>query len=1120
MGNNLKKKMISLLTAIVMILGITLQGGFLGFKAYADDIDLSKLPPNVAYDKKDFDTIPSLIKKYDDMNENRIGWLIPANGEKKLRKLNFLELNGVDQIKIPEEGVEIELPEEITRVIRFFGNLRFDGSINKIYDMTIITPEGKEVPWGVNGGTWNDADTGFPVYYAMQKMLNLTLPFRNPYTYVEQGKEVSYKGYKLKIRGEGSIKEMYLWEEQGLSLQYDITAYTVLGSDKPIVNSKVDVDATKNLSLNGTNKVDESDFKRYHVNSGPLDLADNSEEVNLINESYVRIQNEYGFLPGRGAVQFGLLSAPEKQLPEDTTKPGYADYSLIYTKFAKNQVQIDKMNKLFPTVKGDYMVVMDKWPTYMNTNPKDNAFGTPKLDCFDAAAELAGKNAWALTSKFGEEYAPKYFEVKNEPTIPTEWTYHSTDPTKSWDYLADFHNRVAKEIKEQSPTTLVGGPCSAFMYLEKKNFADAYNQIKLIDATKDNLDFYSHHLYENNHLITRDMDTNPDGFLSGRFEAVFGLLGNHMENTDAFKPIMISEEGNYNTGNSEIDFFIKLKSYNGYMLRFLSQADKVKMVVPYLYPLINWRPDAANSFFKYNDDRTAIAGENPVIAYVDMWKDYRGMFIPSSTDNDTIYTMSALDGNKIYVAYENTNNQRANLNLNVNTGDAKITKVTRKHCYLEEGKLVYENVDVDDISNIYTRVEETGVIEIELDKVPEFTETTLRKEIYGNELLLDTGKEANFTIDECETKDLSSSILRVCYGRSGKGFNSTMTVNINGKEYTKDLSDTNKSGDLLTYADFEVPTELIKETNNVTVLIPEGAETDAKGNPIYVGKISNVELINDYHAAAPQKGVDTNSLKNSVKECEELLNTVKISKDGEDVFEGRQYVDSIIADSFKYAIRTADIVAKDAYATDEDVKDAEETLQSMTKYFKDAMQDGKNATKLEVSEITLDQKSAELVAGDDDKNTVKLNATVVMNDGLKYLGKLAWTSSDDSIVTVDSEGNVTAVKEGKAVVTVTTDDGKKAECAITVTKKANDQVDPEQPSNPDKPNKPTEPTEPNEPTAPEKPNSDQPTKPNNNTDIPKTGSSFIVSPFMIAGLISLAGACICICYSRKRRLNK
>ncbi len=49
--------------------------------------------------------------------------------------------------------------------------------------------------------------------------------------------------------------------------------------------------------------------------------------------------------------------------------------------------------------------------------------------------------------------------------------------------------------------------------------------------------------------------------------------------------------------------------------------------------------------------------------------------------------------------------------------------------------------------------------------------------------------------------------------------------------------------------------------------------------------------------------------------------------------------------------------------------------------------------------------------------------------------KLIWTSSDETIATVDENGNVKALKEGTVTITVTTEDGKySASCTVTISK--------------------------------------------------------------------------------------
>jgi len=81
-----------------------------------------------------------------------------------------------------------------------------------------------------------------------------------------------------------------------------------------------------------------------------------------------------------------------------------------------------------------------------------------------------------------------------------------------------------------------------------------------------------------------------------------------------------------------------------------------------------------------------------------------------------------------------------------------------------------------------------------------------------------------------------------------------------------------------------------------------------------------------------------------------------------------------------------------------------------------------------VSAITLDNESLQMTEGE----TYFLTATVTPTDASN--GSVVWSSSDENVATVDSDGKVTAVSVGSAIITVSATDGSgvKAECLITV----------------------------------------------------------------------------------------
>ncbi len=82
---------------------------------------------------------------------------------------------------------------------------------------------------------------------------------------------------------------------------------------------------------------------------------------------------------------------------------------------------------------------------------------------------------------------------------------------------------------------------------------------------------------------------------------------------------------------------------------------------------------------------------------------------------------------------------------------------------------------------------------------------------------------------------------------------------------------------------------------------------------------------------------------------------------------------------------------------------------------------------IEVNDVGLDKSEMEMVAGDSYQFIVTLKPDNASDK------TLAWSSSDESVATVDNSGKVTAVSEGKATVTVkTSNSAQSASCDITV----------------------------------------------------------------------------------------
>ena len=84
-----------------------------------------------------------------------------------------------------------------------------------------------------------------------------------------------------------------------------------------------------------------------------------------------------------------------------------------------------------------------------------------------------------------------------------------------------------------------------------------------------------------------------------------------------------------------------------------------------------------------------------------------------------------------------------------------------------------------------------------------------------------------------------------------------------------------------------------------------------------------------------------------------------------------------------------------------------------------------------VTSIALNKTTLRLTEGENEILTVTY--TPENADGRS----VTWTSSNGNVATVDAQGKVTAVVEGTAIITATSVNGKTAQCAVVVSKKAN-----------------------------------------------------------------------------------
>ena len=146
------------------------------------------------------------------------------------------------------------------------------------------------------------------------------------------------------------------------------------------------------------------------------------------------------------------------------------------------------------------------------------------------------------------------------------------------------------------------------------------------------------------------------------------------------------------------------------------------------------------------------------------------------------------------------------------------------------------------------------------------------------------------------------------------------------------------------------------------------------------------------------------------------------------------YVTAKTEDAEASELSAVVVEAADSEEVDDSVATMPEDLAAMDSAFGVVLENLKAETKVTVTtnveSVTLDKTEGVLTVG----NTVTVTATVTPDTATN--ASVTWSSSDEAIATVDSEGKITAVAPGTATITATSDSNPDASAAYAVTVQA------------------------------------------------------------------------------------
>lgn len=597
---------------------------------------------------------------------------------------------------------------------------------------------------------------------------------------------------------------------------FDTIPYRDLGSEFPRERVEVRIDTQNELSVGATADLQRDKWFRMHETPGVVDA------------SFEQWAYDKGFLAGRGAFKFNPSLTRSwgkgKPIKERADKPGAADLTFFETYDAGFRHR----RTIAPFKEKPFALCFNDWPEFMSVPLKGR--GTPLIEHFDDAAELAA--AYVADQIKDGGFTAAWWEVKNESSVQSEWAYHwrEKEGLDGWGLLADFHNRVADAVHKVAPDVKVGGPSSAYMQVQVKDFSIFKNQRRFIEETKGHIDFYSHHFYENALMLgaheRRGMGYS--NYLLGRYEAILDMLRAHMHKADNVLPILITETGSLQNGRKPSDNWLRLYAWNAYLTKSMQRPDQIDMYVPFIFLHMSWNPISGDAAFTPKTDRkkhrTIEDFDRTIVShYFDLWEGFDGRRLPVHFERDWLDVVAVHDGDHISLAVTNMGGRQIALDLSGVAKRVSATGVRQTRLNYHQGAVVYQPAHEVDAAAVPVDVNETTVVRLVLEKPLAPKGTLDLNRWYAEETAIkSTGAAESFEVKIEDPQNVEFAQLLVGLHRAG-GVKDPLVIKVNGTLVEFDMGDAGEFSEFFAPLDAVVDVSILRENNSIEVVAQKGA---------------------------------------------------------------------------------------------------------------------------------------------------------------------------------------------------------------------------------------------------------------------------------------------------------
>ncbi len=611
------------------------------------------------------------------------------------------------------------------------------------------------------------------------------------------------------------IDDLVFIAQKQIPPEFDSIPYRDLGAEFPRERVEILIDTDHELVIGGTSDLQRERWFRMHETPG------------VVGPSFERWAAERNFLPGRGAFKFhpGITRTwgKWKPLTERSDKPGAADMAFFdqYDAGVRQRATIPEFQGI------PFASCFNDWPEFMSVPLVGR--GTPRTEHFEDAAQLAA--AYVEDQIRDGGYTARWWEVKNESSVQSEWAHHWKEKQgiDGWGLLADFHNQVADAIHDRAKDVQVGGPSSAYMQLQVKDFELYRNQARFIELTRGHIDFFSHHFYENALMLGAHQRRamGYSNYLLGRYEAILDMLRAHMHKVDNVLPILITECGSLQNGRQPSDNWLRLLAWNAYLTKSMQRPDQIELFVPFVFLHMPWNPYSGDAAFTPAPDRKrhkTIEDFQPttIANYFELWRDFDGRRLPVRFDRDWLDVVAIHDGKRITLAVTNMGGRQIAVDLSRTAKRLNAPGATQTRLNYHQGQVVFESEHVVDASAIPVDVNETTVVRLNLDRRLAPTGRLQRQRHYATATAVKSrGEPLAFHVDVPDASNIAAAQIVIGVHRTG-GITQPLTVHVNEVPVPIDTGDAAEFSEYFAPLDGSVTPSVIHDENRIHIQVQPG----------------------------------------------------------------------------------------------------------------------------------------------------------------------------------------------------------------------------------------------------------------------------------------------------------